>query len=97
MLIDFTDLDGRIALIEKTSICAYDVQVNNAGSLGAVGALIFNDEIGEKIRETMTGGPVTIPAGFLPRQDGLDLSPYHYQLIRIAPEDEAVTIFDPYR
>jgi uncharacterized repeat protein (TIGR01451 family) len=97
MLIDFTDLDGRIALIEKTDLCAYDVQVNNAGSLGAVGVLIFNDETGGNIRETMKGEPVTIPAGFLPHQDGLDLSPYHDQLIRIAPEDEAVTIFDPYR
>ena len=96
-LTDFTDLQGKIALIEKTDLCTYDVQVNNAGNLGAVGVLIFNDSTGGNLRETMTGLPVTIPAGFLPRQDGLDLLPYHGQTIRITPDSEAVTILDPYR
>ncbi len=92
----FTDLQGKIALIEKTTLCEPSVQVNNAGSLGAAAALIYNNLEGGNVREVMTGPAVSIPAGFLARQDGLDLLPFHEHQVIVASEYEAVTILDPY-
>jgi len=97
LITEFTGLQGKIALIEKSSQCAYDTQVNNAGLLGALGVLIYNDLTGDNSREVMTGLPVIIPAGFLPRQDGLDLAQFNDQLVRIGSDDEAVTILDHYK
>jgi subtilase family serine protease len=97
LLTEFTELQGKIALVEKSSLCTYTTQVNNAGLLGAVAVLVYNNIDGGNTREVMTGLPVTIPAGFLPRQDGLDLILFRDQLIRIASLSEAVTMLDPYR
>ncbi len=97
LLTEFTDLQGKIALVEKSSLCTFATQVNNAGLLGAVGVLVYNDLAGGNAREVMTGLPVTIPAGFIPRQDGLDLILFNNQMVRIGSKDEAVTILDPYR
>ena len=90
-----TDLQGKVVLVEKGS-CGYNQQVNNAAALGAVAVLVYNDDTGGNLREVMAGEAVLIPAGFLPRQDGFDILPYHGQAIHILPESEAVTILDPY-
>jgi hypothetical protein len=54
------------------------------GTLGAVAALTYSNLDGGNVREVMTGSIVSIPAGFLARQDGLDLLPFHNQPVLIA-------------
>jgi len=94
---DFTDLQGKVALIEKATQCDFDIQINNAFALGAVAALIYNNDEGGNLRVTMTGMPVNIPAGFLPRQDGIDLLIYSGQVVMISSWGNANVYIDPYQ
>ena len=96
LLGSFTGLQDKIVLIEKTDVCSADVQINNAATLGALAVLIYNNLEGGNVREAMTGPAVSIPSGFLARQDGLDLLSFHEQQVIVASEYEPVTILDPY-
>jgi hypothetical protein len=95
-LIEFTDMQGKIVLVEESSACEYDVQVNHAASLGAVAVLIYNTPSGGNLREIMTGPEVLIPAAYLANQDGLDLIPVSGQEVVIPSSANAITILDPY-
>ena len=88
-------LEGAVALIQR-GVCAFSVKVNNAAALGAVGAIIFNHAEGGNTRVTMGGDPVEIPAGFIARQDGLNLIPAHGQTVIVSAESEVQTRPDPY-
>jgi subtilisin family serine protease len=99
-LCDITGLDpnalsGAVALIQRGG-CAFSDKVNNAAALGAVGAIIFNHALGGNERVTMSGVPVAIPAGFIARQDGLNLIPAHGQTVIVSAESEVQTLPDPY-
>jgi minor extracellular serine protease Vpr len=88
-------MDGDIALIQRGD-CAFTDKVNNAGTLGAVGAIIFNSESGGESRSTMVGDPVSIPAGFIPHSDGVDLQAYEGDDVVVSAEDTTTSIEDAY-
>jgi len=90
-----TTLQGKIALIQRGD-CAFTTKVNNAASLGAVGALIFNHSSGGNSRVTMAGSPVNIPAGFLAHDDGANLVPAHGQTVVVSAETQVTTVKDQY-
>ncbi len=89
------ELQGAVALIQRGG-CYFFEKVNNAAALGAVGAIIFNNASGGNERITMSGSPVAIPAGFIARQDGLNLIPAHGQTVIVSAESEVQTVPDPY-
>ncbi len=88
-------LAGAVALIQRGD-CTFSSKVNNAAALGAVGAIIFNNATGGNERVTMAGDPVQIPAGFIARQDGLNLIPAHGETVIVSAESEVKTVPDPY-
>ncbi|MCX7856026.1 MAG: S8 family serine peptidase, partial [Anaerolineae bacterium] len=88
-------LTGTVALIQR-GVCSFSEKVNNAAALGAVGAIIFNHATGGNERVTMSGDPVAIPAGFIARQDGLNLRPAHGQTVIVSAVNEVRTVPDPY-
>lgn len=90
-----TDLSDHIALIQRGD-CAFSTKVNNAASLGAIGAIIFNHTTGGNSRSTMVGDPVTIPAGFIAHDDGMNLVPAHLETAIVSAEDDVSTVIDPY-
>ena len=59
-------LDGQVALISRGD-CAFSAKVNNAASLGAVAALIYNNTSGVI---SMVGDPVLIPGASLTQSQG---------------------------
>ncbi|MGC9359671.1 MAG: S8 family serine peptidase [Anaerolineae bacterium] len=85
-------LDGQIALISRGS-CAFSDKVNNAASLGAVAALIFNNTSGVI---TMAGTPVTIPAASIQQGDGQALIPADGKTAVISAESDVTTVEDRY-
>ncbi|MGC9468457.1 MAG: S8 family serine peptidase [Anaerolineae bacterium] len=85
-------LEGEIALISRGG-CAFSDKVNNAASLGAVAAFIYNNEPGII---GMIGTPVSIPAGSLQQQDGLNLIPADGEMAHATAEDDVQTVVDPY-
>jgi minor extracellular serine protease Vpr len=91
-----TPLEGQIALIQRGT-CTFTEKVNNAASLGAVAAIVFNHEEGGNNLVTMGGPPVNIPAGFVAREDGLILVEAHGETVTISAESDAITVEDPYR
>ena len=89
LLCDISGLDanallGKIALIQRGT-CTFAVKVNNAHSLGAVGAIIFNYE---DARFAMPGDPVNIPAGMVNNTDGIALQVSHGVDITISAEND---------
>ena len=82
------DLTDQIALIQRGS-CAFSEKVENAASLGAVGAIIFNHSPG---RITMAGDPVTIPAGFVSDVDGAALIPSHGLPVTVSAETTTTSL-----
>ena len=85
-------LDGQVALIQRGT-CAFTIKVNNAAALGAVGAIIYNNTAGAF---GMTGDPVSIPAGSIQMQDGMNLIPANGQIVVVSAEDDVSTVPDPY-
>ncbi len=65
-----TALAGKIALIDRTSSCAYIVQIKNAQNAGAVGAIVVNNVTGTPIAMTGTDNTITIPAVMISLTDG---------------------------
>lgn len=83
---------GQVALIQRGT-CAFTIKVNNAAALGAVGAIIYNNAAGAF---GMTGDPVTIPAGSIQMQDGMNLISANGQIVVVSAEDDVSTVPDPY-
>jgi len=88
-------LDGKLALIQRGS-CGFSVKVNNAASLGAVGAMVFNSEEGGNSRIIMGGDEVTIPAGFIAHDDGVSLVNDTGEDTFVSAEDVLSTVEDRY-
>ena len=81
------DMTGKIALISR-GVCSFYVKINNAESLGAVAAIIYNNTTGIISMDT-TGS--TLPAGSVLQSDGLllkDLTPLE---VSVGPDTEVVT------
>jgi minor extracellular serine protease Vpr len=85
-------LQGHVALIQRGT-CAFSVKVNNAASLGAVAAIIYNNTAGVI---TMGGDPVVIPAGSIQMPDGMNLVPADGETIIVSAKDNVTTVPDPY-
>ncbi len=85
-------LAGQVALIQRGT-CAFTIKVNNAAALGAIAAIIYNNTAGTL---GMTGDPVTIPAGSIQMQDGMNLVPANGQTVTVSAEDDVKTVLDPY-
>lgn len=85
-------LTGQVALISRGG-CDFSLKVNNAASLGAVAALIYNNQAGII---SMIGAPVSIPGASLQQQQGLNLIPADGETVIITAEDEVITVPDPY-
>lgn len=92
-----TALQGKVALIVRGN-CAFVDKVRNAKALGAVGAIIFNSAAGGNTYVTMAddGGDNFIPAGFIARQDGLNLIPANGQTVTVSAENIVRTVMDRY-
>ncbi len=81
-------LNGKVALISRGD-CSFSSKINNAASLGAVAALIYNNKDGAV---TMAGDPVTIPGGFLKQAAGNALIPMDGEVVMISAENQVVTL-----
>lgn len=86
---------GKVALIERGA-CTFSVKANNAASLGAVAAIIYNNNSGGDSRTTMVGTPVNIPTGFIAYTDGLNLAAASGETVVISAEDDVSVVPDPY-
>ncbi len=84
---------GKIALIQRGT-CNFTTKVNNAGSLGAVAALIYNNAANGDNHLRMVGTAVTIPAGFLIRTYGLLIKAEDGQTATISAESEVEKVAD---
>src|SRR5690606_27840434 len=84
-------MTGKIALIIRGT-CSFYIKVNNAESLGAVAAIIYNNQAG--IISMNTEGS-SLPAGSILQSDGLllkDLAPLD---IEIGPDSNVKSFVDP--
>lgn len=86
-------LDGTIALIQRGD-CSFYIKINNAAALGAVAALIYNNQGNELV--TMSGDPVVIPGAFLRQTDGENLLAAKGQTAVVSAEDDVATVVNPY-
>lgn len=88
---------GKIALIERGG-CTFVEKVRTAKALGAVGALIFNSVAGGNTYIVMAddGNDNFIPAGFLARQDGLNLTTADGQMVVVSAVNVVRTVRDRY-
>jgi len=80
-----------VALIQRGA-CSFATKVNNAKSLGADAAIIFNHATGGDSKINMGGSTVHIPAGFIGHTDGMHLTTQNGQTVVILDENK-VTIF----
>jgi subtilisin family serine protease len=85
-----TELMGKIALIQRGD-CAFSTKANNAASLGAIAALIFNHATGGDAPITMIGDPVAIPAASLGHTNGMNLAPASGETAIVSAEDVVTT------
>jgi len=89
--------EGKIVLIER-GVCAFTEKVRTAKSLGAAGVLIFNSAAGGNTYSTMAddglGG--LAPAGFLARDDGLNLKDVNGQTVTVSAVSDVSTVIDRY-
>jgi minor extracellular serine protease Vpr len=88
-------LSGKLALIQRGT-CGFPDKVNNAASLGAVGAIVFNSEEGGNSRIIIGGDEVTIPAGFIAHDDGVSLVLDKGKLTTVSAEDDLSAVEDLY-
>ena len=72
----------KIALISRGN-CSFGVKINNAETLGAVAAVIYNNEEGIF---SMDAGKSTLPAGFVLQADGVALQGITSETITIGPD-----------
>ena len=89
--------EGKIVLIERGT-CTFAQKVRTAKSLGAVGALIYNNAANGNTYVTMAddGGDNFVPAGFLAYQDGVYLRTADGLTITVSAENDVSTVVDRY-
>ncbi len=91
-------LAGKIALVQRgpaSGGCGFSVKVNNAASLGAVGVIVYNHSVGGDTMVNMSVPGTTIPAVFVWRSSGLNLSKANGQTVAIQPSDTLTPISVP--
>lgn len=88
---------GKIVLIERGT-CAFAEKTRTAKGLGAAGVLIFNSAAGGNTYITMADDGLGnfVPAGFLARQDGLNLRKVDGQTATVSAETVVRTVKDRY-
>ncbi len=79
-----TPMLGSIALIQRGD-CNFDVKVDNAEALGAVGVIVFNNEPG---KTGMSGHEVNIPACMVADVDGQALQASHGLAVTVSAEGD---------
>ncbi len=87
------ELDGKIALIKRGS-CSFEEKIDNAKDIGAVGAIIYNNQPGSF---GMLTGASTLPAGSITEVDGLyliSLMTSNMLPVSVGPDDNTYP-FDP--
>ena len=82
------DLSGKVALISRGS-CAFATKINNAESLGADAAIVYNNEPGDFHMYT-TGS--NLPAGSITQADGLALKALAPIQVSIGPDANFCTL-----
>ena len=87
----------QIVLIERGT-CSFAEKTRTAKTLGAAGVLIFNNAAGGNTYITMAddGGDNFVPAGFLARQDGLNLKTADGQMVTVSAVNVVRTVEDRY-
>jgi len=81
------DMTGKIALISRGA-CSFYIKINNAEALGAVAAIIYNNQPGIISMDT-TGS--TLPAGSILQSDGLLLKGLTPLVVSVGPDSEVQT------
>ena len=84
-------MTGKIALISRGT-CFFYIKINNAESLGAVAAIIYNNAAGSISMDT-TGS--TLPAGSILQNQGVLLKRLAPLDIEIGPDSNVKTFVDP--
>lgn len=85
-------LSGDIALIARGT-CSFEDKINNAETLGAVAAIIYNHATGGDTYINMAVGTVTLPAGFVTNTDGLTLKALgDTQSITVGPDSDVIFV-----
>ncbi len=78
-------LTGKLALIQRTG-CDFSVKINNAASLGAVGAIIYNAVGSDNEYVNMAVGTATLPAGSTLYSHGQTLKTLHDSQVTVGPD-----------
>jgi len=82
-----SSMEGKIALITRGT-CSFYQKINNAESLGAVAAIIYNNTTGTISMDT-TGS--TLPAGSILQSDGLLLKSLAPLQVSVGPDSDVTT------
>ncbi len=82
-----TALTGKIALISRGN-CSFEDKINNAESMGAVAAIIYNNVSGII---SMATGASTMPAGSILQSDGAFLQTMTPLTVSIGPDSNVRT------
>ena len=97
-LIGQKPLAGKVALLRDgiQESCFIPTQANNAAELGAVAALVFNNQHRwmNMRRYNASEDEIKIPVGLLIQVDGLALIPAHLKDVRIHPQNEFQVVVD---
>ncbi len=78
-------LQGKIALIQRGT-CSFEIKINNAETLGAVGVLVYNNAAGGNTYLSMATGTATLPAGFMTHDDGVTLKAFDGTEVTVGPD-----------
>ncbi len=84
-------LTGKIALISRGT-CSFEIKINNAESLGALAAIIYNNAAGTI---SMATGASTLPAGSILQTDGVLLKGLAPLDVSVGPDSNTETFISP--
>lgn len=80
-------LTGQIALISRGT-CSFEIKINNAASMGAVAAIVYNNTTGVI---NMAVGESTLPAGSILQADGATLKSLAPLTVSVGPDSLVAT------
>ncbi len=86
-----TALSGKLALIQRGD-CDFELKLNNAKTLGAVGAIVYNNVRPDDDFISMATGTATLPAGHTVRSYGLDLKAASGSSVTVGPDSAVSTV-----
>lgn len=84
-------LTGKIALIQRGD-CSFETKINNADTLGAVGAIIYNNARPDDDFVSMLTGTATLPAGHTVRSFGLLLKAENGNSVTVGPDSDVSSV-----